>query len=226
MRKNLHVIVALAAVVALIGALTLAEAQEIKPSSNPPRDPSAALTRPGSGSAGPRPEVLGTIIYDNGIVTALPAASSNCFGNQFNTANGNAVMAAGSVTAMSYFLTSGSGTDNVFVSVFGSVDGGGNASVLTSVSVPLNNGPGAFNTHTFAAPINYPGASFLAGVWYVSGDVVGLGSGTNNGQGFHGMLINDIVGTGFTPLPGLNALVGASGDVLGVPVELQSVTID
>lgn len=166
---------------------------------------------------------MGTIIYDDGTVTATPSTTSFCYGNQFNTFSGaNPVMVSGSVTAMSFFVASGAGTDAVFVSVFGPVAGTA-ASVLTSANVSLNNGSGAFNTYTFATPVNYPGSSFLAGIWYVAGDSVGLGSGTTNGQGYHGMMINDIVGTGFAPLSSLNALVGASGDVL--PVELMTFTV-
>ena len=116
-----------------------------------------------------------------------------------------------------FYMVAGAGTDDVFVSVFGPVMGT-TAPVLTSVSVPLNNGSAAFNTHTFAAPITNMGASFLAGVWYNAGDTVGLGTGTNAGQGIHGVLINDIVGTGFATLPGLNALVRAGGT--SIPVEL------
>jgi hypothetical protein len=166
---------------------------------------------------------MGTIVYDDGIVSALPGISSFCYGNQFDTFSGaNPVMASGSVTAMSFFIVSGAGTDNVFVSVFGPVSGTA-ASVLSSASIPLNNGSNAFNTHVFASPVNYPGSSFLAGIWYVAGDTVGLGAGTVNGQGHHGMWINDIAGTGFATLSGLNALVGASGDVL--PVELMTFTV-
>ena len=81
---------------------------------------------------------------------------------------------------------------------------------------------GAFNTVTVGP---YAGAgSFLAGVWYVAGDSVGLGGGTVNGQGHHGMIINDIVGTGFQRLPGVNALVRARSTFL-IPVELIDFTV-
>jgi len=164
---------------------------------------------------------MGTIMYDDGIVTATPTVTSFCYGNQFNTWSGNPAMANGSVTAMSFYMMSAAGTDNVFVSVFGPVVGTA-APVLESVSVPVA-AAGAFNTHVFATPVAYVGSSFLAGVWYVAGDTVGLGAGTVGGQGHHGMSINDIAGTGFAPLAGLNALVGASGDVL--PVELMTFSV-
>ncbi len=166
---------------------------------------------------------MGQIIYDDGVMTASPVTSSYCYGNQFDTFIGaNPVMVSGSVTAMSFYMGTAAGTDAVFVSVFGPVSGT-TASVLASASVPLNNGAGAFNTHVFASPINYPGSSFLAGVWYIAGDTPGLASGTTAGQGHHGMVINDIVGTGFSLLSGLNGMVGAWGDVL--PVELMTFTV-
>ncbi len=159
-----------------------------------------------------------TIVYDDGIVTAVPTATSFCYGNQFNTASGELVKSF-SVTQLNFYMMSGAGTDNVFVSVFGPVSGT-TAPFLTSASVPLNNGPGTFNTAT-VGPATGSG-SFLAGVWYTGGDTVGLGSGTN-GHGHHGMVINDIVGTGFTLLPSLNALVGAS--TAFIPVELMDFAV-
>lgn len=160
----------------------------------------------------------GTIAYDNGVATALPNVTSHSWGNQFNTQNSDPVFASGSVSKLTFFMDAGAGTDNVFASVFGPVAGTA-APVLTSPSVPLNGGPGAWNTHTFTTPIAYTGASFLAGIWYF-GDTIALGAGTTNGQGHHGMHINDIAGTGFVSLGTLNALMRASGNI--VPVELMS----
>ncbi len=159
------------------------------------------------------------IIYDDGIVTATPTVSSFSYGNQFNSANGAAVKSF-SVTQVSFYMMSGAGTDNVFVSLYGPVSGT-TAPFLGSFSVPLNNGPGAFNTATLSPVAG--GGSFLAGVWYIAGDTVGLGSGTAGGQGHHGMMINDIVGTGFATLPGLNGLLGAS--TAFIPVELMDFTV-
>ncbi|MEM8964367.1 MAG: hypothetical protein AAGD38_22970 [Acidobacteriota bacterium] len=159
-----------------------------------------------------------SINYDDGVANMAPTVTSNSYGNQFNTGNGGPVKSY-SVSTMNFFMTTASGTDNVFVSVFGMVNGT-TAPVLTSVSVAST--PGAFATHTFATPIAGTG-TFLAGVWYTGGDVPGLGTGTAGGQGHHGMRINDIVGTGFTLIPGVNALVGVS--TAFVPVELQSFSI-
>ncbi len=224
MSRKLLVYLSLVAL-ALSGAPMLVGQPE-KPADNPPL---AGYSEPLTSSlAAPRPtDQAGerggsrvgpiTIVYDDGIVTAVPAVTSFTYGNQFNTASGDAV-GSFSVTRLSFYMATGAGTDNVFVSVFGPVNTtAATASVLGSVSVPLNNGPGAFNTATIGP---YAGAgSFLAGVWYAASDTVGLGTGTNNGQGHHGMVINDIIGTGFTQLTSLNALVGAT--TAYIPVELM-----
>jgi len=166
---------------------------------------------------------VGTIAYDDGVVTATPSVSSFCYGNQFDTFGGvNPVMASGTVATVAFYMVTAAGTDNVFLSVFGPVVGTV-APVLTSASVPATVA-GGVNIHVFATPVAYTGSSFLAGVWYIGGDTVGLGSGTTGGQGHHGMSINDIAGTGFATLPGLNALVAAAGDIL--PVELMTFTIE
>jgi hypothetical protein len=184
---------------------------------------SQALPTPVSASR-VAPTAIGTIIYDNGVVTATPSISSYMFGNQFNTRNGNPVLATGTVTQMSFFILTGAGGDNVFISLYGPPSGTV-APFIDDQSVPLNNGSGSFNTAPFGPPNMYSGGSFLAGVWYVAGDTVGLGSGTVNGQGHHGIAINDIVGTDFQTVPGLNAIVGATGEII-VPVELMGFSVD
>ncbi len=172
------------------------------------RDALDSLRRPRSATG------LATIIYDDGVASALPLVSSMSYGNQFNTRSGDPVSSF-SVSMLTFFLLTGAGTDNVFVSVFGSVNGT-TAPVLGSMNVGPNVS-GAFNAVDIGP---YAGAgSFLAGIWYVAGDTVGLGPGTVNGQGHHGMVINDIVGTGFQTLPGLNALVRATTGF--IPVELM-----
>ncbi len=131
---------------------------------------------------------------------------------------GNDVLDGDMVT---FFLVTGAGTDGVFVSVFGSVSGTSAPPLGSTNAGP--NVSGAFNSVTFGPYVGV--GSFLAGAWYVAGDTVGLGSGTVAPQGHHGMVINDIVGTGFATLPGLNALVRASTGFI-VPVELQNFSIN
>ena len=183
-----------------------------------------ALTRPFSAASSTTrttPDGPGTtIIYDDGIVTAAPSVSSFMYGNQFNTFSGGTV-ASHSVTRMSFYIVAGATGGDVFVSLYGPVAGTA-APFYEDLLVSLNNGTGAFNTATFGPYAG--GGSFQAGVWYVAGDTVGLGSGTTAGQGHHGMMINDIVGTGFASLPSLNALVGATTVV--VPVELMEFSVE
>lgn len=232
MKNVVLVMVCVAALV--LSAVTLVSAERPKPAeklaiegeSNQRADRSGPAVRqleePIKNTA-PKNRVVGTITYDDGTVTNIPAVASECFGNQFDTALGGSVNANGSVTQMQFYMESTAGAA-AFVSVFGPVGGGTAASVLTSISVPVSTG---WNTYTFGSPIAYTGSSFLAGVWANSttGDLVGLGTGTVAGQGHHAMHINDIVGTGFGTISGLNALVRATGDVL-VPVELMQFSID
>ena len=173
-------------------------------------------------AARPAPDGPGvTITYDDGIVTALPAINGYCFGNQFNTVSGGAV-ASHSITGLTFYIVTGAGTDAVFLSAYGPV-AGTVAPFYDDTNVPLNVGSGAFNSFTF--PAAFVGAgSFQAGVWYVAGDTVGLGSGTVASQGHHGMAINDISGTDFQTLGSLNALVSARTAV--VPVELMQFSIE
>ncbi len=190
--------------------------------------PGAPVTRPIAARSAARlnAEVLGTITYDDGVVNAVPSAgvSGYSVGNWFNTATGAPVLASGTVTQMTFFMVTGAGTDSVFISLYGAPSGT-TAPFVDDQSVPLNNGSGAFNTAPFAPPNVYPGASFLAGVWYVAGDTVGLGDGTVNGQGWHAMAINDITGTDFQTIQALNALLSATGNVL-IPVELMGFSVD
>ena len=231
MKRSLILVVALALCVG--GAATLkaerpvptekAEYMAAHPEVATTGSPVRALDTPVQAPRVKNTRAMGTIYYDDGVQTHFPGVSSFCYGNQFDTFGGaNPVMVSGSVTAMSFFMVAGAGTDNVFVSVFGPVSGTA-ASVLTSASIPLTAGSNAWNNHVFATPVNYPGSSFLAGIWYIAGDTVGLASGTTGGQGYHGMWINDVVGTQFALLSTINGMVGASGDVL--PVELMTFTV-
>jgi len=196
-------------------ALQMASNPEPAPSAEAVRQLDTPIQTPAPKGA----RAIGTITYDDGTVTAVPVNSSFCYGNQFNTWSGNAVMASGSVTALDIYMA-GMGGTAAFVSILGPVGAGTSAAVLTSFSTPLAIG---WNAVVPASPVNYVGSSFLAGVWYFGGDSVGLGSGTVAGQGGHGMYINDISGTGFVALSSVNALVRASGDVL--PVELMTFTV-
>ena len=170
--------------------------------------------------------------YDDGIVTASPGTSSFMYGNRFDTADGSGPIAdTATVSNIQFFIVTGAGSDNVFLSAFDNLnETAATANPVGSGSVPLNNGSGAWNTAT-AGALGITNAfapageqDLLVGVWYVAGDTVGLGSGTVGGQGHHGILINDIVGTGYQELTGLNALVRLQGSNL--PVEMIDLTIE
>ncbi len=158
------------------------------------------------------------IIYDDGIVTAAPIISSYMYGNQFNTFKG-AVVKSFSVTRLSFYMISGAGSDAAFISLYGPVAGTTAPFIEDILVSPIVSG--AFNTFTIGPYAG--GGSFLAGVWYVADDTVGLGSGTVQGQGHHGIAINDIAGTDFQTIGSLNALVGAS--TAFIPVELMDFTV-
>ncbi|RLE23506.1 MAG: hypothetical protein DRJ65_11720 [Acidobacteria bacterium] len=233
---NKRIMVSLCVCCLVLGAVTLVSAERPKPAEKlavegPDNSPTQhtgpaiqKLETPVQTRA-PKNRIVGMITYDDGVAMATGGVASHSFGNQFSTAAGSPVMASGSVTQMQVYMMSVAGTA-AFVSVYGPVSGTA-APFLTSVNVPMT--AGAWNTHTFAAPVAYTGASFLAGVWLNAAtgtiDAVGLGSGTAGGQGFHGMHINDIAGTGFSAPGTFNALVRAGGDVL-VPVELMSFSVE
>ncbi len=215
----------------VLGAVTLvsaerpipAEKQAYEAQNNSPTEQTGPAIRPLDEpiqTKAPKNRIPGIIAYDDGVVTGQAGISSYSFGNQFNTAVGSPVNASGSVTGVRFYMLSAAGSDNVFVSVFGPVSGTA-APFLTSVSLPSVPG---WNTVAFPTAVSYTGASFLAGVWYVAGDTIAVGTGTTGGQGLHGMWINDIVGTDFNAPGTFNAMMQASGDIL-VPVELMSFSV-
>lgn len=174
-------------------------------------------------------EAFGTIIYDNGVANVLPTVSSHMYGNRFDTAltTGGTmvgpVQATGSVTMVSFYMVSVS-APNVFVSIADQLNtGAGTAMNIISNTYPAVTG---FNTATLSPAVNYVGSSFLAGVWYFGADVPGLGTATVNGQGIHGVHINDNPSTlnSYTPSTTFNAIFGATGNLL-TPVELMSFSI-
>lgn len=230
---NKRILVALCVCCMVVGAVTLVSAERPKEAEKlaleGPDNPRAQHDGPAIRkldapvkTKAPKNRLVGTITYDDGMLTALPSLSSYCWGNHFDTAAGSPVQASGSVTQLQFFMATGVGTDGVFVSVYGPPVGT-TAPFLDDISVTLNNGSATWNTATITAQ-NYTGTGFLAGVWYVAGDSVGLGSGTVGMQGHHGMRINDIVGTDFATVASVNAMVRATGDVL-VPVELMSFSV-
>ncbi len=177
-----------------------------------------------------------SITYDNGMAAGPTGQSSFMQGNLFNSGvNGlsgsviEPVETSGSVTQVVFDMAQ---VDNgaAFFSIFSAISGT-QANVVTSVNIPgLVTG---LNTHTFTSPVAYSNGPFLAGIWQFGSEAVNVSTGTVNGQGFHGIEINDVAGTGLNTALTLNgspvnAILRVSGDVLqgSVPVELIDFSIE
>jgi hypothetical protein len=172
--------------------------------------------------SGPRAQLInGTIQYDAGAV-GTAGASSFCVGNQFDSAALNPLIASGSITMVQASMISVGGTA-AFFSYFDQ-QAGTTAHLIDSVSV-LGLAAG-LNTFVPGLSTNdYVGNTFLAGMWRFNTDVPAVASGTTGGQGFHGMIINDIVATAFSRPGTFNAVLRVSGNVLSIPVELTGFEI-
>ncbi len=162
-------------------------------------------------------KVFGSITYHSG---ALGTCCQNSFmvGNQFDTCLSEPVEMSGSVTMATFDMISVGG-GAAFISVFDQLAGTA-ANVVLSTNLTATTGN---NTVSFSAP--YVGSTFLAGVWQFNTDVPAVATGTVGGQGFHGISINDIVGTGFTTIGSLNAAFTATGDIK-TPVELLNFDVE
>ena len=170
------------------------------------------------------PQVVGTVVYDTGAPNAgfHPGVPKNNAGNRFNSDMGGPLLMTGQVTMAAIFPDrTGSG----FVTIFGPPNGAGSAVVLLSYAVS-GMAQSAFNTATFP-PVGV-GPDFLAGAWETSSLHQGMDNMSVAPQGFHAFdLITHFatgVGTGFAAIPGQNALVRATGNIL-VPVELMNFQI-
>lgn len=171
--------------------------------------------------SGNHPLDLGGIIYDDGSVDGTLGVSSVTVGNQFDTSNGNPLTASGTIFSASIYWASVSGTA-AFLSIYDQ-QAGTSANVLLSSSLPAATGFVGYS----GLSVGYVGNSFLLGGWQpaaTASDIVGVSSGTTNGQGFHGMTINDISGTGFNRPGTFNMVGGASGNII-IPVELMDFEI-
>jgi hypothetical protein len=166
------------------------------------------------------PNVVGTITYDTGVPGAgfHPGPKTNA-GNRFNSDMGGPLLMTGQLTMIAFFPSTTAG----FVTAFGPPDGAGNAVVLSSIAVS-GAVPSAFNT---VSGLNIAvGPDFLAGAWEVHPTLQqGMDNMSVGGQGFHAFDVFTMfsvgVATQFAPIPGQNALVRASGNIL-VPVELMN----
>ncbi len=175
--------------------------------------------------ARPPHKALGWITYHSGLLGTCCQPGFS-LGNQFDSALNPAgtaispVMMSGSITMAAFVMVAVGGGD-VFISFFHN-QSGTMADPITSIIVPVVSGS---TTVTFGTPIDYSGSSFLAAIWQGGGDQLAVANGTVGAQGFHGMSINDIAGTGFTTLATLNAAISVGGNVL-TPVELLNFEVE
>ncbi len=141
---------------------------------------------------------LGQIIYHSGMLGSC-CQNSFMIGNRFNSALGPSGMTiypierSGSFTMATFDMISVAG-GAVFLSVFDQLNGT-TANPVTSVNINALTG---LNVATLTIP--YAGHTFLAGIWQFNTDVPAVATGTVGGQGYHGISINAIVGTGSRPL--------------------------
>ncbi len=181
------------------------------------------FTPAGRQAAAPN-KAIGSITYHSGALGAccLPSFMQ---GNQFDSALDTSgtviapVMMSGSITMATFDMITVS-APSVFLSVYDQ-QAGTTANFITSILTTAATG---LNVKT-VGPVVYAGTSFLAGAWQGGGDVPAVATGTVGGQGFHGVEINDIVGTGFATIGALNAACAVGGNVL-TPVELLNFEIE
>jgi hypothetical protein len=175
------------------------------------------------------PEGTGTVQYDPGspadgfLIGPLP---TDYFGNRFDTRNGSPLSFPGTVTQVSWYQGN-----------LGNVGPGWGVVLAATVGAGLNHtvvatglAPNAFN----AVGVSWTFAdAFFAGLLnrvYTGGDPqgpfgsLGLRTETINAQGFHGVK-RDIPGVVSTTLPGQNAMVRVSGNVV-IPVELMEFGVE
>ncbi len=187
-----------------------------------------------------------SITYDTGTFTGIgtiPAVPDNfAFGNNFDSVDGGPIGGAKAtitITQLTAFMaivnSSTTVTNNAFMTIFGPPNTAGVAVALTSANIG-DLQPGTFNTVALGTTITGTNLNFMAGVWNptngttgdtnpCTNDCVGFdSSGTSNGQGFHGMAVEDFGGGNFTPNSVANAMLRATGAL--VPVELMSFSID
>lgn len=203
------------------------------------------VTRVDGVSLGPAvPKAFGTIQYDTGSPMAFPTVPSRSFGNRFNSAltvGGTAVgpvQVSGSVTQVVWGMWGDSAATTwgpFYIEFYGPVSGT-TAPFITSLAFSgLGGATPVIVGWTLTTPVNYVGPSFLVGFYNgnsattlpLNGPAPLFDAISAGGQGYHGMGINwgPGTGTGFVPIPSLNAIMRPAGNVL-TPVELMNFTVE
>lgn len=169
---------------------------------------------------------VGTIQYDDGVST-ISFGGGAIIGNRFDTHTGGVnLTASGTVDTVVAVVVQGPAfttTSAGFVLEGPQTVGGGAMAIFSTFTGGIS---GATDTVTFSGlGQNYTGSSFFVLFGdFASVYVPAFGTGTNNGQGFHGVVgytggMGPNITSTFDFGGTLNSLVRASGNIL--PVELM-----
>ena len=224
-------------------ALAAEKARQRALKANPPSVPGR------NARGGPMPP--GVIKYDTGTFSTLPTLPvvggsfiNFAIGNRFNTANGNPCPLPLTVSSAAFWPalvdSATTGTGAVFMSIYGPGNTGAGTAAWIDDQNQLNVSAQVWNTRAFTGGVGvFTGtgnASFQVGIWNPGNasttttlpcatDCVGLDtSGTTMGQGYHGMMVQDINGNSYMTFNTFNALVRPIGT--NVPVELMNFEVE
>lgn len=170
---------------------------------------------------------VGTITYDSGAFSNS-FGNGSIIGNRFDTHTGMPVVASGTVSTVVAVVVPGSGftTSSAGFVLEGPQTGGGGAFAIFS---SFTTATGSASTVTFSGiGANYTGSSFFVLFGDFSNSFIpAFGTGTTMGQGHHAVAgVTGGMGpnvTAINPIPGMNAFIRASGNL--VPVELMKFDI-
>ncbi|MEM6456595.1 MAG: hypothetical protein AAF772_16005 [Acidobacteriota bacterium] len=189
--------------------------------------------------AGRAPLAVGTIQYDTGTIVGTGGVASQMLGNRFDTALNTAgtaccfpVPTSGSITMITFDMVNTFFNSAVF-SIYSNISGT-MAAQVTSMAFPgIMTGLNTLSVGGGTTANTYMNGAFLAGIWQFDVTMTGLAydTGSNAGQGFHAITLNDGMTNGtmltdFAPGGmGANAIFRVTGNVV-TPVELLSFSID
>lgn len=192
--------------------------------------PGAAANRAQARVVPATPQLFGTVTYDTGVNVGFypddPMAGLNrIVGNRFDSALGEPLLMTGMLSFLTVFPANGGAQS---VSVLAPPNSIASAMVLRFVTAPMV--AGAFNQITFTPPVpvgpDFIG-SFLGrfGTFHALG-LLGMSDMQTMGQGYHAVqgFYFAQMATMIEPVPGRNAMLRATGDIL-MPVELIHFTV-
>ncbi|MEL7060572.1 MAG: hypothetical protein AAGN46_11145 [Acidobacteriota bacterium] len=182
---------------------------------------------------------IGNITYDTGTVFGTAGLNSQMLGNRFDSALNTAgtaccfpVPTSGNITMITFDMVNtffGTAIFSLYTNISGTMANQVTSMARTGVVTGLN----TLSVNSATTANAYMNGTFLAGIWQFNTTMTALGvdTGTNAGQGFHAISLNDMaIGSMLTDVTtggggGLNAVFRVTGDVL-TPVELMNFTID